>query len=269
VGCEGLAVPAAFHDVITAEQAGLGFSVSSTVLSLTGLGEVLRKRFAATPQAKTLKLSAKHFSTATPGGRCETCEGRGVLTVPMDLLPDVTVGCEICLGRRFTPAVLACQLEGWTFSEVLDAPVVEVARRFSGDKALAAPMQALSDVGLGYLTLGQAGGALSEGERQRLRLARLRMDPGMERVAILLDEPTRGLGFEEVGHLAQVLHRLAAEGHLVVAVEHDLDFIRSCDWLIDLGPEGGESGGRIMVEGTPETVAGCLESYTGQALAEG
>ena len=150
-----------------------------------------------------------------------------------------------------------------------NAAVINVARRFAGDKTLAEPLRALAEVGLGYVTLGQAGAALSEGERQRLRLAQLLVNPGTERVAILLDEPTRGLGFEEVDRLVQVLHRLAAAGHLVVAVEHDLDFIRSCDWLVDLGPEGGEAGGRILIEGPPETVAGCLESYTGQALSEG
>ncbi len=267
VGCASLDVSVAFHEVITAEQAGLGYSSVSTVLSLTGLSDILRKRFAATPRAKALKLSSKHFSTATPGGRCEACEGRGVITVPMDLLPDVTVGCETCHGQRFGAAVLECLWEGWTFSDMLDASVTEAAQRFSGAASLAAPLQALIEVGLGYLTLGQAGSALSEGERQRLRLARLLTSKDTERVAILLDEPTRGLGFEDVDRLVQVLHRLAAAGHLVVAVVHDLSFIRSCDWLIDLGPEGGEAGGRLVVEGTPETVAACAASHTGQALA--
>jgi len=251
------------REVITAEQGALGVGANSTVLTLTGLGEGLRKRFAATPEAKAQKLTAKHFSLAAPGGRCEACEGRGVITVAMDLLPDVTTGCEVCEGRRFKPEVLACRLEGRTIAEVLEATVAEAQAIFPGE----ARLSALTELGLGYLPLGQGGGALSAGERQRLRLAMLLAEPPRERVAILLDEPTRGLGLEDVDRLVAGLQILAGQGHLVVAVTHDLDLIAASDWVIDLGPEGGAAGGRVVVEGPPERVAACGSSHTGRALA--
>jgi excinuclease ABC subunit A len=250
--------------VITAEQGALGVAATSTVLTLTGLGEGLRKRFAATPEAKAQKFTAKHFSLATPGGRCEACEGRGVITVAMDLLPDVTTGCEVCEGKRFKPEVLACRLEGRNIAEVMEATVAEARAIFPGE----ARLRALTELGLGYLPLGQGGGALSAGERQRLRLALLLAEPPKEQVAILLDEPTRGLGLEDVDRLVAGLQVLAGQGHLVVAVTHDLDLIAASDWVIDLGPEGGAAGGRVIIEGSPERVAACESSHTGRALAE-
>jgi len=267
VGCAGLDLLTDLHDVITAEQAALGTAWSSTVLTLTGLAEPLRKRFAATPRAKDLKLAAKHFATTTPGGRCEACEGRGVISVAMDLLPDVTVGCETCGGLRFRPEVLECRLEGRSIAEVLEATVTELAKAFHGDALLARPLKTLLEVGLGYLRGGQAGAALSAGERQRLRLAGLLAAPPGTRAAILLDEPTRGLGCEDVDRLAATLHRLAQDGHLVVVVTHDLDLIAASDWIIDLGPEGGAGGGRVLVAGPPNAVRACAASHTGQALA--
>ncbi len=262
VGCRGIEVPEAITEVIAADQEALPIAGSSTVLTLTGLGEALRRRFAGTPRAKALKLSAKHFSTAAPGGRCEACGGRGVITVAMDLLPDVNVGCEACQGRRFQPQVLECLLEGRDIGQVLDSTLEQA------DGLLPAPtLRALKEVGLGYLRLGQEGSTLSEGERQRLRLTGLIAEPPRGRAAILLDEPTRGLGMEDVDHLVAALHALAAGGHLVVAVEHDPGFIQACDWVIDLGPEGGPAGGAVVVEGPPEVIAACPESHTGRALA--
>ena len=269
VGCAGIEVHTDIRQVLSAGQAALGLAWNSTVLTLVGLGDPLRKRFAATPQAKASKLTAKHFSTAAPGGRCEACEGRGVITVAMDLLPDVIVGCETCQGRRFKPEVLACRLEGRSIADLLEASVAELAAAFGKDALLAGPLRALEGTGLGYLRLGQEGGALSEGERQRLRLAGLLAEPPGEPIAILLDEPTRGLGFEDVDRLAAALRRLAQAGHLVVAVEHDLDFIAQSDWVIDLGPEGGAGGGRLVAEGPPAAVVACPGSFTGQALAGG
>jgi excinuclease ABC subunit A len=268
VGCEGIDLPVAFAAIISADQEALGLGGTSTVLTLLGLAEPLRKRLAATPQAKALKLSAKHFSTSSPGGRCEACEGRGVITVAMDLLPDVTVGCETCQGQRFAPEVLACRLAGQNIAELLDASVADLATIFAADRLLHAPLGALVDVGLGYLTLGQEGRALSEGERQRLRLAGLLAKPSSGASAILLDEPTRGLGFEDVDRLRQTLQGLAQGGHLVVAITHDPAFIAACDWVIDLGPEGGDAGGRVLVAGPPEAVAACEGSHTGRALME-
>jgi len=267
VGCAGIDVQAEVQQVLSADQAALGLAWNSTVLTLAGLGEPLRKRLAATPQARASKLTAKHFSTAAPGGRCEACEGRGVLTVAMDLLPDVVVGCETCQGRRFKPEVLACRLEGRSITDLLEASVSELAAVFAKDVPLSGPLRALGEIGLGYLRLGQEGGALSQGERQRLRLAGLLAAPPQGRLAILLDEPTRGLGFEDVDRLAAALRHLAAAGHLVVAVEHDLDFIAQSDWVIDLGPGGGAGGGRVVAEGPPGALAACPDSLTGQALA--
>ncbi|MBP1771424.1 MAG: excinuclease family protein [Holophagaceae bacterium] len=273
VGCDGIDVWMELDEVLAADQDGLGVAASSTVLSLLGLGEPLRKRFAQTPQAKALKLTARHFSTASPGGRCEACEGRGVLTVAMDLLPDVTVGCEACQGRRFRAEVLTCLLAGLNVADMLDGNLTDLAARFSGEAWLAGPLKALEDLGLGYLRLGQAGSALSEGERQRLRLAGLLAAPAKAlgrsggRTAILLDEPTRGLGFEDVARLVAALRRLARAGHLVIAVEHDLDFIAQSDWVVDLGPEGGDGGGRLVAEGAPGSLAACPPSHTGRALA--
>lgn len=262
-GCAALDLPGELGDVHALDQGGLGLGAASTVLTLAGLGEGLRKRFAATPRARELKLGARAFSTALPGGRCEACEGRGVLTVAMDLLPDVTVGCAACDGQRFKPEVLECRLDGLTIAETLAATVAEQASRSGGDPGLAA----LVEVGLGYLKLGQEGTALSAGEGQRLRLAQLLARPRRPSSAILLDEPTRGLGSGDVARLAGLLRRLAREGHLVVAVEHDPRFIAGCDWVIDLGPEGGAGGGRVVVAGTPAQVAACPGSHTGRALA--
>ncbi|WP_157492221.1 ATP-binding cassette domain-containing protein [Geothrix fermentans] len=267
VGCAGIDVQADIRQVLSADQAAPGLAWNSTVLTLAGLGDPLRRRFAATPQAKASKLTAKHFSTAAPGGRCEACEGRGVLTVAMDLLPDVVVGCETCQGRRFKPEVLACRLEGRNIAGLLEASVAELAAVFAKDARLSGPLRALEEIGLGYLRLGQEGSALSEGERQRLRLAGLLAAPPERWAALLMDEPTRGLGFEDVDRLAAALRRLAADGHLVVAVEHDLDFIAQSDWVIDLGPEGGSGGGRIIAEGPPEALRACPVSHTGRALA--
>jgi len=182
----------------------------------------------------------------------------------MDLLPDVTVGCEVCQGQRFQPHILECRWRGKSITEVLEASVSEALQLFGQDRALAQPLQALWDIGLGYLRLGQEGRALSTGELQRLRLAGLGV--GKPR-AILLDEPSRGLGFEDVDRLLGVLRALARTGQLVVVVEHDLDFIAGADWVIDLGPEGGPGGGRLVAQGSPAALAGIAESHTGRALA--
>ena len=173
------------------------------------------------------------------------------MTVAMDLLPDVTVGCETCGGRRFSDDVLACRLDGRNLTDILDASVGDLASWFAGNREIATPLRALCDIGLSYLRLGQEATALSSGERQRLRLARLLASPRTGRTAVLLDEPTRGLGFEDVDRLLGTLRRLAAEGHLVVVVEHDREVVAAADWLVELGPEGGARGGRIVRAGVP------------------
>jgi len=233
----------------------------STVATLAGAAGPLRNLFAASPSAKAGGLTARHFSTAAPGGRCEACQGLGVITVAMDLLPDVTMGCEACQGRRFLPRVLVCRVAGLTIADALDATLAEASSAFP---ALAAALGPAEAMGLGYLRLGQGAQALSAGERQRLRLAALMGTRAP--AAFLLDEPALGLGAGEVERLARTLHGLARAGHLVVAVEHDLDLIRAADWVIDLGPGGGDAGGWLMVAGTPAEVAMCEASATGRAL---
>jgi excinuclease ABC subunit A len=265
VGCAALELHQPVAELLAQEQTG-GPGGQSTVATLAGVADPLRRKFAASAEAKALGLTARHFSSTSPGGRCEACQGRGVVTVALDLLPDVTVGCEECQGRRFQPQVLQCQVAGLGIDQVLAATVEELARSFARDPVIARPLRALADFGLGYLTLGQDRSALSAGEWQRLRLAGLLGRAGAGAAAVLLDEPTRGLGFAEVDVLLAALRRLAQAGHLVVAVEHHLDFIAGADWVIDLGPEGGAGGGAVLVAGPPGAVAAWPGSLTGQAL---
>jgi excinuclease ABC subunit A len=267
-GCSGLELHAALEGVQRLGQRAATPGGLSTVATLAGLAEPLRKRFAATAEAKARKLTARHFSTAAPGGRCEACEGRGVVTVAMDLLPDVTVGCEVCQGRRFQAAVLACAVEGWTIADALESTLTELRPRFGRDAALARRLEALEELGLGYLRPGQEGGTLSAGELQRLRLAGLLGEREGHPSVILLDEPTRGLGATDVARLVDALRRLVRAGHLVIAVEHHLGFIAEADWVVDLGPEGGPGGGQLVAQGPPEAIAACPESRTGRALGK-
>ncbi|MCU0661238.1 MAG: ATP-binding cassette domain-containing protein [Myxococcota bacterium] len=267
VGCQDLELHTPVDEVLSLRQGASTGGGQSTVATLCGVAEVLRKRFAATEQARALGLLAKHFSTASPGGRCEECEGRGSVTIPMDLLPDVTVGCEACGGQKFGDRVLECNLFGRDIAQLLETPIGEVASRFEKDAALTAPLRALCDLGLSYLRLGQEAKTLSAGELQRLRLGLLLRSTNQQKAAVLLDEPTRGLGLDDVDRLVAHLHELVEAGHLVVVVEHNLDLVAAADWIIDLGPEGGEGGGRVVVEGPPALVQACRASHTGLALA--
>ncbi|BDU71307.1 hypothetical protein [Mesoterricola silvestris] len=266
VGCAELRVHVPIRRLEVLDQGGPGPGWATTVATAAGLAEPLRKRFAATPRARALKLGARHFSTASPGGRCEACQGRGALTVAMDLLPDVTVGCEVCAGAGFRPEVLECLLGGRSIAEVFAATVEEALALFPADAALAGPLEALARVGLGYLRLGQPGSGLSGGEWQRLRLATLLAAPP-QGAAVLLDEPARGLGAADVERLAAALKGLAAGGALVVAVEHHLDLVRAADWVVDLGPGGGPEGGALVAAGTPSQLRACPASATGRALS--
>ena len=268
VGCAALEWHAVIPDLLAQGQGAAVPGGQSSVATLTGVADPLRRRFAATPLARARKWSARQFSSAVPGGRCEACQGRGAVTIALDLLPDVTVGCEECGGLGFRPEVLECTVAGMSIAGALGATVARLVQSFAQDRAIAQPLQALVEAGLGYLTLGQDGRPLSAGEDQRLRLAGLlaRAETG-PRAAVLLDEPTRGLGAGEVERLLAVLGRLARAGHLVVAVEHHLELIAAADWIIDLGPEGGAGGGAVVVQG-PRRRGGRLPgSFTGQALA--
>jgi excinuclease ABC subunit A len=230
----------------------------------------LRARFAATADARRFDLAAGAFSFNVAGGRCEACLGQGTVTLEMHFLADLTVPCEACDGKRFGDKVLAVRWRGLTIRDCLDLTVDEALARFADDEKLVARLQPFADVGLGYLTLGQSTSTLSGGESQRLKLAAHLGTGGrraVEPTLFLLDEPTTGLHGSDVETLLAALDRLIAAGHSVIAIEHNLDFIRRADWLIDLGPEGGDGGGEIVAAGTPEEVARVRRSHTGRALA--
>jgi excinuclease ABC subunit A len=243
----------------------------SNAVTHLGCFDAIRGVFAAAPAAKALGLRKQDFSTSRPGGRCEACEGRGQTRVSMDFLPDVWVTCEDCGGTRYGPEVLACSAGGRSIADVL-AMSADEARRWAGTAgggqaaAIRAAFDALRDVGLGYLRIGQPARTLSGGERQRLALAAALAGRGAGRTVYLCDEPTAGLHPDDVERLLSVFDRLIDAGHTVLAVEHNLDVIARADWVIDLGPEGGPGGGQVVVAGTPEAVMACAASHTGQAL---
>ncbi len=255
-----------FARVVTADRDPLAGSSSSMPATIVGVFDAIRDRFAASDAARAAGLKKRDFSPSVKGGRCERCEGVGRIRVSMDFLPDVWVPCEECGGRRFTPAVLACRVDERSIADVLDLTVVEAGAAFAGLPAITRPLQLLADIGLGYLRLGQGADTLSGGERQRLLLATELIGEPPGATLFLFDEPTTGLHFEDVARLLTVFDRLVAAGHTVVVAEHHLDVIRAADWVIDLGPEGGDEGGRLVATGTPGDLAG-MDSWTGRALA--
>ncbi len=256
--------------IITIDQSAIGRSARSNAATYSDAFTPIREAFAATPAAKRAGLKPRHFSFNVPGGRCERCEGAGVLTVEMHFLPDVTVRCPACHGRRFKRDVLAIKYgdpAGLDISEVLDLTIEEAFPLFKDVPAAAARLGLMIDVGLGYLQLGQPANTLSGGEAQRVKLAKELSRRANGRTLYLLDEPTTGLHPADTVHLMKVLERLVDAGNSVAVIEHNLDVIRSADWVIDLGPEGGSAGGEIMAEGRPEQVARAPGSPTGKYLA--
>jgi excinuclease ABC subunit A len=271
----GLAAPAAglaitvhepFERVVVAARDLLPASPSSTPATVTGAWDAIRAAFASTASARALGLTARHFSTNVKGGRCEACEGAGRIRVSMDFLPDVWVGCEACDGRRYSPAALECRLAGRSIADVLEMSVAEARRFFSSQAGVAPVLGLLEEVGLGYLRLGQGADTLSGGERQRLALAADIGGGAAGPFLYLFDEPTTGLHPEDVVRLMAVLDRLIGAGHSVIVVEHDLDVVAAADYVVDLGPEGGDGGGRLVAAGTPLEVARTADSWTGRAL---
>jgi len=256
-------------EVITIDQAHLGRIPRSNVATYSDTFTPIRQAFAATPEARRRGLSARHFSFNVPGGRCEHCEGTGVMTVKMQLLPDVEVRCPACHGRRFTRETLAVRYRDHDISQVLDLTVEEALALFKDVPAAHSRLQVLSDVGLGYLQLGQPATTLSGGEAQRVKLAKELGRPSQAgRTLYLLDEPTTGLHLADTARLLGVLQRLVDAGNTVVVVEHNLELVKAADWVIDLGPEGGAAGGKLVAQGTPEQIAQAAGSYTGQSLRE-
>jgi excinuclease ABC subunit A len=255
-----------FDKVITIDQNAIGRSTRSNAATYTDAFTPIRKVFAAQPAARQRGLTAAHFSFNVPGGRCDRCEGAGVLSVEMHFLPDVLVRCPACHGRRFQREVLAVEYEGHDIAQVLDLTIEEALSLFDQVPAAKARLGLMTETGMGYLQLGQPASTFSGGEAQRVKLAKELARRSTGRTLYLLDEPTTGLHPADTAHLLRLLQRLVDAGNTVIVIEHNLDVVKCADWVIDLGPEGGEAGGRIVAEGTPETVAACPESVTGQML---
>ncbi len=265
--CGGVSGLEAFGEVVLVDQTPIGRSTRSNPATYLKAMDELRQRFARTADAQHLGLAAGAFSFNVAGGRCEECMGQGTVTLEMHFLADVTVSCDKCDGKRFQQKVLGVKWQGLSILECLALTVSEALDRFAFDGKLCARLQPFADVGLGYLTLGQSTATLSGGESQRLKLAAHLHDSAAGATLFLLDEPTTGLHGTDVDVLCAALDRLIAAGHTVVAIEHNLDFIRRADWLVDLGPEGGHEGGHLIAAGTPDELARNRASHTGRALA--
>jgi excinuclease ABC subunit A len=253
--------------VIEIDQSPIGRTPRSNPATYTGAFAVVRDLYAMLPQARERGYKAGRFSFNVAGGRCEACQGEGQRRIEMNFLPDVYVVCEVCGGQRYNQETLAVKYKDCSIADLLETPVADALALLEDIPAAKQKLQTMVDVGLGYIHLGQSATTLSGGEAQRLKLARELSKRQTGRTLYLLDEPTTGLHFDDVKQLLEVLHRLTDLGNSIVIIEHNLDVIRNADWIIDLGPEGGEEGGRIVCRGTPEQVARCPKSYTGQALA--
>ncbi|WP_101524569.1 excinuclease ABC subunit UvrA [Nocardioides houyundeii] len=253
--------------VIHVDQSPIGRTPRSNPATYTGVFDHVRKLFAQTPEAKMRGYLQGRFSFNVKGGRCEACQGDGTLKIEMNFLPDVYVPCEVCHGARYNRETLEVRFKGRTIAEVLDMPIEEAAEFFSAVPAIARHMKTLTEVGLGYVRLGQPATTLSGGEAQRVKLASELQKRSTGRTVYVLDEPTTGLHFEDIRKLLGVLGRLVDQGNTVLVIEHNLDVIKTADWLIDMGPEGGSRGGTVVATGTPEQVAAVPESHTGRFLA--
>ncbi len=254
--------------VIDVNQAPIGRTPRSNAATYTGAFDGIRNLFSQVPEARVRGYSPGRFSFNVKGGRCESCQGDGLLRIEMHFLPDLFVTCEVCRGRRYNRETLEIFYKGRSIADVLDMTVEEALEFLGNVGSVARPLQTLSDVGLGYLHLGQPATQLSGGEAQRIKLARELARKATGRTLYLLDEPTTGLHFADVAQLLRVLLRLVERGNTVVVIEHHPDVIKSADWVIDLGPEGGEKGGEIVAEGPPEAIAREPRSHTGRALAD-
>jgi excinuclease ABC subunit A len=252
--------------VIDIDQSPIGRTPRSNPATYTGLFTPIREVFTALPEAKIRGYGPGRFSFNVKGGRCEACEGDGLVRIEMHFLPDVYVPCEVCKGKRYNRETLEVRYKGKSIADVLDLTVEDALDFFSAQRRIAEKLELLNDVGLGYIHLGQSATTLSGGEAQRVKLATELAKRDSGRTLYILDEPTTGLHFEDVRLLLEVLHRLVDKGNSVVVIEHNLDVIKTADWVVDLGPEGGEEGGLIVAEGTPEQVARVAESHTGRFL---
>ncbi|MBN2446976.1 MAG: excinuclease ABC subunit UvrA, partial [Phycisphaerae bacterium] len=252
--------------VIEVDQTPIGRTPRSNPATYTGVFDEIRRLYAKTKEARIRGYGASRFSFNAKGGRCEACQGQGVRRIEMHFLPDVFVECQECRGTRYNRETLEVRYRGKSIADVLNMRVEESLRFFDSFNKIKQGLQALSDVGLGYIRLGQPSNTLSGGEAQRVKLAAELSRPSTGHTLYVLDEPTSGLHFADIQHLLSVLNRLVDRGNTVLVIEHNLDVIKTADWVIDLGPEGGDAGGEIVAEGTPETIAACKHSHTGNYL---
>jgi excinuclease ABC subunit A len=252
--------------VIVVDQSPIGRTPRSNPATYTGVFSHIRDLFSQLPESKMRGYKPGRFSFNVKGGRCEACGGDGIKKIEMHFLPDVYVECEVCKGKRFTDQTLEVEFKGKNIADVLNLSVLEAAGLFDSIPRVKNVLQTLNDVGLGYIRLGQAATTLSGGEAQRVKLASELCKPATGRTFYILDEPTTGLHFHDVAKLLDVLFKLRNAGNTLIVIEHNLDVIKTADWVLDLGPEGGCGGGRIVAEGTPEVVARTAGSYTGQYL---
>jgi excinuclease ABC subunit A len=252
--------------VISVDQSPIGRTPRSNPATYTGLFTPIRELFAGVPEARTRGYDPGRFSFNVKGGRCEACQGDGLIKVEMHFLPDIYVPCDACHGRRYNRETLEIRYKGRSIHDVLEMTVSAAVELFSAVPAIARKLQTLVDVGLGYVRLGQSATTLSGGEAQRVKLSLELSKRDTGRTLYILDEPTTGLHFHDIKLLLEVLHRLRDAGNTVVVIEHNLDVLKTADWIIDLGPEGGDGGGHIVAQGAPEQIAASKASYTGQYL---
>ncbi|HEC16920.1 MAG TPA: excinuclease ABC subunit A, partial [Sedimenticola sp.] len=264
--CDGIEGLEQFDKVVDIDQSPIGRTPRSNPATYTGLFTPIRELFAATPEARSRGYSPGRFSFNVKGGRCEACRGDGVIKVEMHFLPDIYVQCDHCKGRRYNRETLEIRYKGKGINQVLGMTVEEALAFFSPVPALKRKLQTLMDVGLSYIQLGQNATTLSGGEAQRVKLSRELSKRDTGNTLYILDEPTTGLHFHDVRRLLEVLHRLRDHGNTVIVIEHNLDVIKTADWIIDLGPEGGDRGGEIVAQGTPEAVSLVENSHTGRFL---
>jgi len=264
--CDGVEGLEQLDKVIAIDQTPIGRTPRSNPATYTGVFDMIRSLFAETPDARARGFKAGRFSFNTKGGRCEACSGDGIVKIEMHFLPDVYVPCDVCHGQRYNRETLEVRYKGKNIADVLDMTVEEAVDFFSAIPKIDSKIRMLNEVGLGYIKLGQPSTQLSGGEAQRIKLATELSRRGTGRTVYILDEPTTGLHSADVDRLIQLLQRLTDQGNTVIVIEHNLDVIKTADYLIDMGPEGGDGGGRVIAKGTPEEIAACQDSYTGQFL---
>ncbi len=252
--------------VIDIDQSPIGRTPRSNPATYTGTFDIIRDLFAMTPDSKQRGYTQGRFSFNVKGGRCEACKGDGIIKIEMHFLPDVYVPCEVCKGKRYNRETLEVKYKGKSIHDVLTMTIDEACAFFQPIPKIYRKLETLQQVGLGYLRMGQPATTLSGGEAQRVKLATELARRGTGQTLYILDEPTTGLHFEDVRRLLSVLHQLVNQGNTVLVIEHNLDVIKTADWIVDMGPEGGSGGGTVVVQGTPEEVAACERSHTGQYL---